>query len=122
MGEVSISKHEHKNIPWEIILQDRSVSTNNDNVLQVWKSAFQQLLNTSEADSVSDIHIDMHRSILDTTSLNNQITIQALLCTKQGKALRDDGIPGEVLHSNACFSYLVRLFNSCFQSASVPDA
>ena len=31
-------------------------------------------------------------------------------------------IPVEVLHSNACVSYLVRLFNSCFQSASFPDA
>ena len=105
MGNVGISKHKHKNIPWEVILQDGSVSTNRDDVLQVWKSAFEQLLNTSE--------------------VNNEITIQevrlALMRANQGKALGDDGIPVEVLHSNACVSYLVRLFNSCFQSASVPD-
>ena len=125
MGNVGISKQEHKNIPWEVILQHGSVSTNKDDVLQVWTSAFEQLLNTSEADPGSDIHIDIERSILDTTSLNNEITIQevrlALLRANQGKALGDDGIPVRVLHSNACVSYLVRLFNSCFQSAAVPN-
>ena len=35
MGNVGISKHEHKNIPWEVILEDGSVSTNKDDVLQV---------------------------------------------------------------------------------------
>ena len=92
----------------------------------MWKSAFEQLLNTSETDPVSGIHIATERSILDTTSLNSAITIQevrlALLRANQGKALGDDRIPVKVLHSNACVSYLVRLFNSCFQSAAVPDA
>ena len=126
MGNVGISKHEHKSIPLEVILQDGSVSTNKEDVLQAWKSAFEQLLNTSETDPVSGIHIAIERSILDTTSLNSAITIQevrlALLRANQGKALGDDRIPVEVLHSNACVSYLVRLFNSCFQSAAVPDA
>ena len=54
MGKVRINKQEHKNIPWEVILQDGSVSTKKDLVLQVWKSAFEQFLNTSEAHPVSD--------------------------------------------------------------------
>ena len=60
MDKFGISKHKHKNITFEVILLDGSVSTNKDDVLQVWKSAFEQLLNTSEADHVSNIYIDMH--------------------------------------------------------------
>ena len=87
-----------------------------------------QLLNTSETNPVSGIHIDIGQStsILDTTSLNSAITIQEVRlagtsAANQGKALGDDGIPVEVLHRNTSVSYLVRLFNSCFQSAAVPD-
>ena len=60
----------------------------------------------------------MHRSLLDTTSLNNEITIQevrlALMRANQGKALGDDGINVGVLQSNACVSYLVRLLTHVF--------
>ena len=91
MGNVGISNHEHKSIPLEIILQDGSMSTNKEDVLQLWKSASEQLLNTGETDPVSSIHIDIERSILNTTLLNSAFTIQEVrlaLFRQSGEGIR----------------------------------
>ena len=58
----------------------------------------------------------------DTTTLNATITVDevrfALVSANKGK----DGIPIEVLHNDGCLSYLMNLFNVCFEEGHIPDA
>ena len=46
-GSVGISKKTPRKIPWEVQLEDGSLSTNNNEVLTQWKSAYEQLLNVN---------------------------------------------------------------------------
>ena len=40
---------------------------------------------------------------------------------KRGKAIGHDEIPMEVLQNKECITYLVILYNACFETASIPD-
>ena len=46
-GSVGISKKTQRKIPWEVQLEDGSISTNHNEVLTHWKSAYEQLLNVN---------------------------------------------------------------------------
>ena len=59
---------------------------------------------------------DINRQEIDNQSLNCDIIFdevrQSTISANRGKALRDDGIPIEVLNNRNCIVYLTRLFNN----------
>ena len=114
MGNVGIRTSSNKDIPWEVVHSDGSLSTLKAEVLEQWKSDFEQLLNSNDADP--HLTSDINRQEIDTQSLNCET-----LSAHRGKALGDDGIPVEILNNRNCIVYLTRLFNTCLRSSTVPE-
>ena len=126
MGRVGISQTQTHKIPWEALIEDGSVSVVHCVVLERWKGAFEQLLNNEPAtDTTTKQMIGKCPVINDTTRLNAAITEDevrfALISARKEKSLGEDGIPEEVLLNNSCLSYLVNLFNACFDAGHIPD-
>ena len=75
--------------------------------------------------SDSAILLNISQCTADLTPLGLVITIDevqgALNRSKNGKSMGDDGIPVEVLRNDWSIAYLVKLFNVCFHTGTVPD-
>ena len=140
-GSVGISKKTQRKIPWEVQLEDGSISTNHNEVLTHWKSAYEQLLNengdnpTHDPDTVTNDDrqllpdrtvLDENRHLPDSTSLNTEITVNdirsAIKQASKGKAIGHDGFPTEVLNNDSCVLYLAKLFNVYFQAGVIPES
>ncbi len=127
IGQIGIHNKPKKQIPWEVVETDGTISTNRSIVLNKWKNDFEQLLSPKNIPlyTIPDQASGPHRIMHDTTSLNAIITIDeirfAVAGAAKGKAVGDDGIPLEVLHNDTCINYLVTLFNVCFDSATIPE-
>ena len=127
MGRIGISQSHTHSIPWEVVNDDQSIISDQNVVLNKWKEAFEELLNTNvvSADTIHGEMLGEYPVLTDTTSLNEPITIDevrfALTPAKKGKAVGEDGIPMEVLQNKECIAYLVYLYNACFETASIPD-
>ena len=126
IGRVGISQTQTHKIPWEVLNKDGSVSVDHCVVLERWMAAFEQLLNNEPAtDTTTKQMVEVYPVINDTTTLNAAITEDevrfALISASKGKSLGEDGIPVEVLLNNSCLSYLVNLFNACFEAGHIPD-
>ena len=69
--------------------------------------------------------LNISQCTADLTPLGSIITIDevqgALNRSKNDKSLGDDGIPVEVLRNDLSVTYLVKLFNVCFHTGTVPD-
>ena len=69
--------------------------------------------------------LNISQCTADLTPLGLVITIDevqgALNRSKNDKSLQDDGIPVEILRNDLSVAYLVKLFNVCFQTGTVPD-
>ena len=117
----------HK-ILWEVGNEDQTISIDHRIVLKRWKTAFEQLLNPdpSAVVIIPEMMHGVYPVIDDTTTLNATITVDevrfALVSSNKGKAFGEDGIPIEVLHNDSCLSYLVNLFNVCFEEEHIPAA
>ena len=126
MGRVGIWQTQTHKIPWEVLNEVGSVSVDHCVVLERWKAAFEQLLNNEPVtDTTTKQMIGVYPVINDTTTLNSVITKDevrfALISARKGKSLGEDGIPVEVLLNNS-LSYLVNLFNACFEAGHISDA
>ena len=90
-----------------MVNEDQSISFDQNVVLNKWKEAFEDLLNTNviSTDNVLGKMID-HPVLTNTTSLNEPITIDevryARTTAKKGKAVGHDEIPMEVLQNKEC--------------------
>ena len=128
IGRVGISQSHVHRIPWEVVNEDQTISIDHNTVLKRWKTAFEQLLNPdpSAVVIIPEMMHGVYPVIDDTTTLNANITVDevrfALVSANKGKAFGEDGIPIEVLHNDSCLSYLVNLFNVCFEEGHIPAA
>ena len=128
MDQMGISQSQVHQIPWEVINDGQSISANHNIVLNRWKTAFEQLLNSNQSASEipPELMCGVYPMICDTTTLNADITVDevrfALLSAKRGKSLGEDGIPIEVLHNDSSLAYLVNLLNVYFMDGYIPDA
>ena len=125
MGRVGILQTQTHKIPWEVLNEDGSATVDHCVVLERWKAAFEQLLNNEPAtDTTTKRMSGKYPVINDTTLFNAVITeykvIFALISARKGKSLGEDGIPVEVLLNNSCLSYLINLFNACFEAGHIP--
>ena len=126
-GNIGIKKKSSVGIPWEVVENDGTVNHNKNDILNRWKSDFEQLLNQQIVPDMSDsaILLNISQCTADLTPLGLVITIDevqgALNRSKNGKSMGDDGIPVEVLRNDWSIAYLVKLFNVCFHTGTVPD-
>ena len=115
-----------KKIQWEVVLADGSTSTNYDDVMSRWKHDFELLLNYQNHQTIELCDLpELPVNLLDTSSLDATITIEevryALLKANKGKALGNDQIPLEPINNQTCTLFLLKLFNFCFTSCTVPQ-
>ena len=71
MGRIGISQQHAHSIPWEMVNDDQSISFDQNVVLNKWKEAFEELLNTNvvSADKDRGEMVGDYPVLTDTTSL-----------------------------------------------------
>jgi len=117
IGKIGVHYSGIKLIPEEVVLDDGSVSTSIQQVLNRWKSDFSSLFERRPHTNVNVDNSDLEGNVVD-SSFNEIILLQdvkkAIFKSKMGKAYGVDGIPSEVLHNDAVIYFLHVLFNLCF--------
>ncbi len=126
IGKLGVASEREKNIPWEIVNDDGTVSHDQGEVLQKWASDFSQLLNpANDANGDMDVNHSAARQNVIEAGINDPITRQELLRmlvkAKNGKSSGYDEIPTEVLRNDAAKEYMLKLFNMCFHNGIVPS-
>ena len=135
IGKLGIQNERKTGIPMEIIDSNGRISTHTDDVMNRWKSDFENLFTNSTNPRFDDNHLfDIKQRLQDDTvpslntnalSLNEAITReeveQSLYRAKLKRAAGFDGIPIEVLRNPVCIDLLYRIINYCFENGSVPS-
>ena len=121
---ISQQKHGRRMIPIEFVQGEDKVPRE---ALLKWENAFRDLLSpqvhspcqsppvlsrNNETDQVQQIDI----------SIDEDVTYQAILSQKSGKATGSDRIPSEVLKSKICVRFLTNLFTTVIDSQLIPTA
>ena len=95
-----------------------------EDVLHVWKTNFENLLNRNCNDSTNIPGIPIQQSNYD--YFDNEINIEeikaAIRNLKSNKAIGIDELPAEVLRCDNLLSTLHTLFNKCFINGIIPTA
>ena len=124
-GKVGVGHNRNNSIPWEIVLDDSTISVNQQEVLAHWREAFKKLLNPDGGAIEISEYTGLGRISFDTSSLDAEITSAeihfAVHRAKKGKAIGFDEIPMEVLQNDQCMNVLLTLFNKCFNSGRIPE-
>ena len=139
-----------KEIPHEVVLNDGTVTSNINEILQKWENDYKNLLNThTSVNSSSNEFVrrvketltvwdNDYRGILTNMNaissnpgniindnLNRDISCEevstALKLAKNGKAVGCDNIPNEILKCKSIDSVLHALFNKCLHFGMVPN-
>ena len=129
IGKIGVGQERRKNIPFEILRQDGSVSSDVTEVLGKWQSDFESLLNPIESTNTPGLL----NPNMDNTQSNENISgylqdpiqmseIEAVLKRmKSNKATGIDEIPMEVLQCRNIRQTLCDLFNKCFSLGKIPN-
>ena len=126
-GRIGIQNNIKHPIPWEVVIEDGSISVDHDVVLNKWKKAFEQLFNPEDMQHNNAYEqFEGPQAIhADTFPLNAEITVEevrfAVMGAAKGKALGDDNILVETLQNEVCIQYFVKLFNTCLDAGTIPD-
>ena len=111
-GQIGIQSSRKRQIPWEVVTDDNSISVDHNTVLEKWKNDFETLLNCDRDRMQNDVPVmsGNYPVLVDTSTLNTAISAAevrfALNTAKRGKAMGYDDIPIEVLQSEQCAEYL----------------
>ena len=93
IGKIGVGCERQKSIPTEVVLEDGSICTDTDIILNTWKTSYENLLN---CDDVVNFNDNMSNNILD-ADLDSEISIgedlKVLTKAKNGKAPGNDLIP-----------------------------
>ena len=124
IGTLGIAQERKKRIPMEVILANGEIERDENVILEKWKNDFKSLLNPAEVNNTdlpemthivpAENDADMSRAI------TREEIISALSRAKDGKSPGLDGLPTECLRNNTSVTYMLALFNKCFESGSVP--
>ena len=77
LGNIGIKKKSSIGIPWEVVENDGTVNRSTNDILNRWKSDFEQLLNQQLVPDMSDRAnlLNISQCIVDLTPLGSVITI-----------------------------------------------
>ena len=121
ISKIGVSNERQKSIPMEVVLEDGSICTDTDIILNTWTTAYENLLN---CDDVVNLNDNMSNNILD-VDLDSEISIDEVLKVltkvKNGKAPGIDLIPVELYINNLLLHVLHKLFNICFKFGKIPS-
>ena len=125
MGSVEMSIKPINTIPWEVVLADGLTSTRYVDVMERWKHDFERLLNYQNNRTIELCDLpDLPINYVDTSSLGAALTNEevryTVLKANKAKALGNDQIPLETLDNQTCILFLLKLFNECFHSYTMP--
>ena len=108
----------------EVKLSNGNLSNNVNDVLKVWKTGFENLLNGPDDEDIRVLQHDNPSSGNSTGLLNSdicetelKIAIKRLKCNK---ATGFDELPAEVLKCERLTHVLLRLFDKCFTLGLIP--
>ena len=108
----------------EIVKEDGTTSFDKTEVLDHWKSKFEQLLN-SERNLDTETELNFNNNVDDQHPFNSKITStevrKAVLNAKNGKAAGIDEIQAELIKNESSILFLTALFNKCFDSGKIPS-
>ena len=130
IGKLGVANDRLNAIPREIILEDGTICSQQDEVMNAWENHFDKMLNplqTLAPPHTIEFYNNLEHLPSEEThkSLNDQITLQEVFAAihnaKRGKACGIDEIPVEVLGSLCVQQFLTKLFNVCFENGIVPQ-
>jgi len=127
IGKIGIANERRKRIPLEIVKADGSVSSSLPEVLDKWKCDYEHLLNTdcNNRDGVGAGSGNEASGNFNRFSFDNPITESELKhaysCVKNGKSTGVDDIPIEVLRNTGSSTFLLQIFNTCYNNGAIPD-
>ena len=119
-------------IPWKVISSDGEITSNKNDVSNVWKNKF-QLLYSAPVIPVNSVFINHNVDSLavfdlmysDDVIMDSPILIEeverAIKSKKLNKSVSIDGLPYEVYKNTFSAQYIVCLFNMFFMSSFIPD-
>ena len=123
IGKIGIGQDRRKDIPMEVKLPNGDISTNVKDVMNVWKTGFETLLNASNGEVVNELRYV--NTNLDNSTLNSDICETELKLAvnrlKCNKAAGIDELPAEILKCERLTDVLLKLFNKCFSTGLIPD-
>ncbi|XP_053403285.1 uncharacterized protein LOC128558364 [Mercenaria mercenaria] len=123
IGKIGIANAKSNQIPLEIVLEDGSVSTNIQDVLNRWKHDFSSLFDNVNIQPQST-ESDNQYNDESQYSFNESISVlevkKAVESANLGKACGIDNIPVEVLRNDISIYFLHVLYNVCFNSGVTP--
>ena len=127
VNKLGIGNDRNQYIPWEVVLEDGSISYDKSVIFETWQKYFANLfccdtpLQSPESSDMTVIECDNSGYC----SLNDPISIDEVYMilnhAKTGKAVGFDGIPVEVLKNVNCAKWLHTLFSLCFNNCFIPD-
>ena len=122
IGKIGIVQGRNTSIPMKVILPDGEVGKDQNDILNVWKSGFNTLLNPLNSDT-STLDINNYTSHGNTPSnfdseISNCELEAAIRETKSNKTLGHDEIPAEILRSTHLRPALLKLFNFCYNKSN----
>ena len=126
IGKVGISQTKKNKTPFEVVLDDGTISSDKQVVFERWERDFSDLLN-SNAESDMNQENNHNSRTRETTypMLNDHISIfevkKVIDDAKRGKSVGIDELPSEVLKNDISVSFLHVLFNICFVTGIVPS-
>ena len=129
IGSIGVSQNRQSGIPFEVKLEDGSISNDMQTVMNRWKNDFSNLLNPINDTTDTDRPVivpnnNLNHAMLNDVELNGNITYEELCKVIKNagnnKAPGHDDIPTEVLKNETARFFLLRLFKVCFQTSKAP--
>ncbi|CAG2193661.1 unnamed protein product [Mytilus edulis] len=121
IGKIGVGSERQKTIPMEVVLEDGSICSDTNIILNKWKTSYENLLN---CDAVTNVNDNMSNNILN-VDLDCEVSIDEVLKVltqaKNGKAPGIDLIPVELFKNNLLLHVLHKLFNICFKFGKIPS-
>jgi hypothetical protein len=132
IGNLGVGQNRRKAIPMEVLGKDGSLIQDTKMVLDTWANHFQELLNPDTRESIPKDNLDFHRPEHMTAPeedlavfMNKNIEwteiSEAIRKAKIGKASGYDELPLEALRNYNVKCFMLKLFNKCFESSSMPS-
>ena len=75
-GKIGIQSSRKRQIPWEVVTDDNSISVDHNTVLEKWKNDFETLLNCDRHRMQNDVPVmnGNYPVLVDTSTLNTAIS------------------------------------------------
>ena len=127
IGQLGVRNGRNRTIPMQVVNADGQVESDIDQVLSEWQSHFNGLLNTCNGDEQTTCP-PFTPSVIgpDSADLNRPVqmneVLRALNGARNGKACGYDELPVEVLRNAHTRTFLLKLFDSCFETGCVPSS